>query len=326
VTRQLLAFSRKEMLQPQIINLNDLVSGLVEMLSRLVDENIEIATSLDRDLGPVRADPGHVEQVVMNLALNALDAMPQGGKLTVATTNVQVSPGDARRHPELNPGPYVMLSVQDTGIGMSQEVLARIFEPFFTTKDRDKGTGLGLSMAYGIIKQSGGYILVESTPGQGSSFRIYLPRVEVDEVPAETARPTRAEPGGQDTILLVEDEPGVRHVVQRMLELKGYEVLAADDGPGALEISHHHPGAIHLLLTDVAMRVMGGPELARALAAKHPEMKVLFMSGHTEDNTLRRGVRESALNFIQKPFRVDQLLRKVRKVLAEPAGTSAAGE
>jgi CheY-like chemotaxis protein len=254
----------------------------------------------------------------MNLAINAMDAMPQGGALTIETANVQVAPKDTRRHPEVAPGAYVVVKVADTGVGMNQEILSHIFEPFFSTKERGKGTGLGLSMAYGIVKQSGGHILVESTPQKGSSFRIYLPRVAKAAKSAELAASALNSLQDTGTILLVEDESGVRHVVQRMLTLRGYSVLTARDGQEALQIGQNHPGLIHLLLTDVAMPVMGGRELAERLASAHPEIKVLFMSGHTEDGMVRRGVRESVINFIQKPFRAEQLLHKIRRLLAHP--------
>ncbi len=318
VTRQLLAFSRKQMLQPQILDLNGLITGLVQMFGRLVDENIQVAMILAPELGLVKADPSHIEQVIMNLAINAMDAMPQGGALTIETANVQVAPKDTRRHPEVAPGAYVVVKVADTGVGMNQEILSHIFEPFFSTKERGKGTGLGLSMAYGIVKQSGGHILVESTPQKGSSFRIYLPRVAKAAKSAELAASALNSLQDTGTILLVEDESGVRHVVQRMLTLRGYSVLTARDGQEALQIGQNHPGPIHLLLTDVAMPVMGGRELAERLASAHPEMKVLFMSGHTEDGMVRRGVRESVINFIQKPFRAEQLLHKIRRLLAHP--------
>ncbi len=262
VTRQLLAFSRKQVLQPQILELNGLIASLVEMFSRLADENIKISMNLEPELGAVKADPSHMEQVVMNLAINAMDAMPHGGALTIETANVQVAPNDTRQHPEIAPGAYVVVTVTDTGIGMNREILSHIFEPFFTTKERGKGTGLGLSMAYGIIKQSGGQILVESTPQKGSSFRIYLPRVVKTMKPAELTASALTDVQDTGTILLVEDEEGVRHVVQRMLTLKGYSVLTAHDGQEALKIGQDHPGPIHLLLTDVAMPVMGGRELA----------------------------------------------------------------
>ncbi|MFZ5447335.1 MAG: PAS domain S-box protein [Thermodesulfobacteriota bacterium] len=318
VTRQLLAFSRRQVLQPQILDLNELITGLVEMFSRLVDENIDITMHLEPELGAVKADPSHMEQVIMNLVINALDAMPQGGSLILETANVQVTPRDVRRHPDIAPGAFVVATVRDTGIGMTREILSRIFEPFFTTKEREKGTGLGLSVAYGIVNQSGGYILVESKPGKGSSFRIYLPREEQAEKPAVAAAPRFESTQGTDTILLVEDEEGVRYVVQRMLALKGYSVLAAHDGQEALKIGQSHPGPIHLLLTDVAMPGIGGLELAKNLTSSHPGMKVLFMSGHTEDGMVQRGVRESVINFIQKPFRTDQLLRKIKELLEEP--------
>jgi two-component system cell cycle sensor histidine kinase/response regulator CckA len=318
VTRQLLAFSRKQVLQPQILDLNVLIHNLVEMFSRLVDENIMISTRLGPDLGAIKADPGHMEQVIMNLVLNALDAMPQGGTLSIVTGNLEVTSEDGRRYPEITPGNYVAVAVSDTGIGMSREVLSHIFEPFFTTKERDKGTGLGLSMAYGIIKQSGGHIRVESGPGKGSSFRIYLPRVARARKPVAAATPALPDTQGSGTILLVEDEEGVRHVVERILRLKGYSVLTARDGQEALQMGRDHPDPIDLLLTDVAMPVMGGRELAENLVPVHPEMRILFMSGHTEDGVVTRGVKESVINFIQKPFRAEQLLTKVRELLAQP--------
>jgi PAS domain S-box-containing protein len=318
VTRQLLAFSRKQMLQPQILDLNGLIHSLMEMFSRLVDENIKMSTVLGQELGVVKADPNHMEQVIMNLVINALDAMPQGGALSIETGNVEITSKDVRRYPEIAPGNYVVVTVRDTGIGMSREVLSHIFEPFFTTKEKDKGTGLGLSMAYGIVKQSGGYILVESSPGKGSSFRIYLPRVTRARKTMASAAPTLPHGQGTATILLVEDEEGVRHVVHRMLTLKGYSVLIAKDGQEALQIAQDYTDPIHLLLTDVAMPVMGGRELAEHLIPVHPEMRVLFMSGHTEDGVVTRGVKESVINFIQKPFRAEKLLSKVRELLAKP--------
>jgi signal transduction histidine kinase len=317
VTRQLLAFSRKQVLQPKTIDLNELISNLVGMFGRLVDEDVKISALLEPDLGAVKADPSHMEQVIMNLAINALDAMPAGGTLIIMTANVKVDPNEVRQHPELPPGNYVVVAVRDTGTGMNREVLSHIFEPFFTTKEREKGTGLGLSMAYGIIKQSGGHILVESSPGKGSIFRIFLPRVPKAKRSVVSAPPALLSAPGIGTILLVEDEEGVRQVVQRMLALKGYSVLTAGDGQEALKISQDHQGPIHLLLSDVAMPVMGGRDLAERLALVHPETKVLFMSGHTEDGMVRRGVLESCINFIQKPFRADQLLSKIRELLAE---------
>jgi two-component system cell cycle sensor histidine kinase/response regulator CckA len=317
VTRQLLAFSRKQVLQPQVLDLNDMISVMVDMFSRLVDENIKISMKLTPNLGAVKADPSHMEQVLMNLVINAMDAMPQGGKLTIETGNVEVAPDDTNQLPEIAPGAYVMMTVADTGIGMDQEILSHIFEPFFTTKERGKGTGLGLSMAYGIIKQSGGHILVESVPEQGSVFRIYLPRVTKTKRPAQPPVSASEVSPDKGTILLVEDEEAVRYVVERMLTLKGYSVLTAHDGKGALKIGQSHPGPIHLLLTDVAMPAMGGRELAEQLSAAHPHMKVLFMSGHSEDGMLRRGIRESTINFIQKPFRTEQLIEKVRELLGD---------
>ena len=315
LTRQLLAFSRKQIIQPKPLNLNEVISNLDKMLRRLLREDIALLILPAAELGLVMADPGQVEQVIINLALNSRDAMPQGGKLTIETGNVELDAQYAGRHLEVQPGSYVLLAVSDTGIGMTAEARERIFEPFFTTKEQGKGTGLGLSMVHGIVKQSGGHIWVYSEPGQGTTFKIYLPRInqatELASLPPLPAFQDR----GAETILVVEDEELVRQVTRRILEMKGYKVLEAAGGPAALSVSEQHRGAIQLLLTDVLMPEMSGKELAERLTLLRPETKVLFMSGHTENAIVHHGVLKPGIAFIQKPFRLEALARKVREVL-----------
>jgi PAS domain S-box-containing protein len=315
LTRQLLAFSRKQIIQPKPLNLNEVISNLDKMLRRLLSEDIDLLTIPGADLGWVMADPGQIEQAIVNLALNSRDAMPRGGKLTIETLNVELDEVYAGRHLEVQPGPYVLLAVSDTGTGLDEKAKAHIFEPFFTTKELGKGTGLGLSMVYGIVKQSGGYIWVYSEPGQGATFKIYLPRIsqapEAASLPAIRIFPDR----GAETILLAEDEKAVRQVTHKMLEIKGYKVLAAAGGPAALDISKEYNGPIHLLLTDVLMPGMSGRKLAESLIRQRPETKVLFMSGHTENAIVHHGVLQPGIAFIQKPFRLETLMHKVREVL-----------
>jgi PAS domain S-box-containing protein len=315
LTRQLLAFSRKQVLQPQRLDLNRVVDNLDKMLRRIIGEDIELVTVLGPELGRVMADPGQIEQVIMNLAVNARDAMPQGGKLTIETANAELDEAYSQRRVEVQPGPYVMLAVSDTGVGLDQESQDRIFEPFFTTKELGKGTGLGLSTVYGIIKQSGGHIWVYSEPGEGTTFKIYLPRLEAPGELAEVSQvPDRCE-WGSETILLVEDEELVRRVTSRILARHGYTVLESASGHDALAVSREHAGPIHLMLTDAVMPGMSGQELAEKLTSQRPEMKVLFMSGYTENAIVHHGVLDPEIAFIQKPFKYDTLARKVREML-----------
>jgi two-component system cell cycle sensor histidine kinase/response regulator CckA len=315
LTRQLMAFSRRQVLQLKVLNLNATVADMDKMLQRLISEDIDLVTVLDPELGPVKADPGQIEQVVVNLVVNARDAMPQGGQLTIETANVELDEAYAHQHVSVQSGPYVMLAVSDTGIGMDEEIQSHIFEPFFTTKEFGQGTGLGLSTVYGIVKQSGGYIWVYSESGQGTTFKIYLPRVEEDVEPLKpSAAPTKL-PQGSETILVVEDDQGVRTLAREVLEMDGYTVLEARHGGEALLICEQHGGPIHLMVTDVVMPQMSGRELAERLEPLHPEMKVLYMSGYTDRAIVRHCVLEPGMAFLQKPFRPGALARQVRQVL-----------
>jgi len=321
LTRQLLAFSRRQMLQPKVLDLNAVVSNLEPMLHRLIGENIELAIVLKPGLGQVKADPGQLEQVIMNLTINARDAMSQGGKLLLETDNATLDDVYARQHLPMQPGSYVHLAVSDTGCGMDEATQSRIFEPFFTTKEQGKGTGLGLSTVYGIVKQSGGYIWAYSEPGQGTTFKIYLPRVAA---PADSVLPVThwsALPQGTETLLLVEDEPEVRWLVRDMLQQLGYTILEARHGIEAQVLSIQHPGPIHLLITDVVMPQMSGREIAEQLRSEHPETKVLYMSGYTDDAVVRHGVLAAEVAFLQKPFTPEALAVKVREVLDSQAGS-----
>ncbi|HEU4388334.1 MAG TPA: PAS domain S-box protein [Blastocatellia bacterium] len=316
LTRQLLAFSRRQMLQPRVLDLNDLVSDMEKMLRRLISEDVALRTVLDPELGSIKADPGQIEQVIMNLVVNARDAMPDGGKLTIETRRVYLDKQYTKqRRAPLQAGPFVMLAVSDSGCGMDEETKSRIFEPFFTTKETGRGTGLGLSTVYGIVRQSGGDIWVYSELGKGTTFKIYLPLVS--EAAEAYKRPAEVELQfqGSETILLAEDDQTVRNLVREVLETSGYRVLEAPNGGSALLICERHQGPIHLLVTDVVMPEMSGRELATRLAQVRSDMKVLYMSGYTDDAIVHHGVLESGMAFIQKPFSPATLARKVRDVL-----------
>jgi PAS domain S-box-containing protein len=320
LTRQLLAFSRKQILAPKVLDLNEVVTENLKMLTRMIGEDIDLVMVPATGLGAMRADPGQIDQVIMNLAVNARDAMPQGGKLTIETANVSIDENFARTHQPVIPGDYVMLSISDTGVGMDSDTQSRIFEPFFTTKGA-KGTGLGLSTVYGIVKQSGAYIFVDSQPQRGTAFRAYFPRADVREEPApaqENLGLPRAE-RGQETILLVEDEPNLRRLAQQYLEKQGYRILEAEDGAAALQIVAGHQGKIDLLLTDVVMPGMNGRELATQVTALRSEVRVLYMSGYTENAIGHDGLLEAGINLLQKPFSLPALKERVRELLdSEP--------
>jgi len=317
LTRQLLAFSRKQVLQPKVVALNELITGATDLLKRVIGEHIDLAFVPGADIGRVRVDPGQLEQVIVNLAVNARDVMPGGGQLTLETASVELDAAYAARHVDVVAGSYAMLAVSDTGTGMSREIQARIFEPFFTTKEPGKGTGLGLSTVYGIVKQSGGHIRVYSEPGAGTTFKVYLPRT--DAAPeASAARASDALPYGTETILLVEDEAEVRGVTREVLEGFGYTVLEATQAADAMLIARRHAGMIDLLLTDVVMPRMSGRALAEAVAPERPETKVLFMSGYTDDAIILHRVLEPGMHFLEKPFAPPALARKVREVLDAP--------
>src|SRR5437016_554922 len=317
LTRQLLAFSRQQVLQPKVVDLNALVLDMDKLLRRLIGEDVELATVLDPTLGHVTADPGQLEQVIVNLAVNARDAMPQGGKLTLETCNIDLDSSYTLEHSLVKPGPYVQLTVSDSGIGMDEETQAHAFEPFFTTKPRGQGTGLGLAMVYGTVKQSGGFIWVYSEPGQGATFKIYLPRVDAPVESMAPPAPVERPPRGSETVLLAEDEPAVRAIAQQALERQGYTVLAAPSGADALALAAQHGATIHLLLTDVVMPGMSGRDLADRLTAPRPGIRVLSISGYTDNAIVRHGMLEPGLAYLQKPFRPDALVRKVRDVLDE---------
>jgi two-component system, cell cycle sensor histidine kinase and response regulator CckA len=317
LTKQLLAFSRQQVMEPKVLLLNAVVSDTEKMLRRLIGEDIELLTSLDPALGKIRADQGQIEQVIMNLAVNARDAMPEGGRLVIETTNFEIDDNFARRYayPVL-PGSYIRLTVTDTGIGMDTATQQRIFEPFFTTKEKGKGTGLGLSTVYGVVKQSGGYIDVASARGKGTTFNIYLPRVAQNVVETKTIAPDHPEElRGTETILLAEDEDTLRALTRHLLELYGYRVLEACDGNQALRLSEQTADEIHLLLTDVVMPGISGRVLADQLKQKRPEVRVVFMSGYTGQRVGEKEILEPGSHFLQKPFTRDSLARKIREAL-----------
>jgi two-component system, cell cycle sensor histidine kinase and response regulator CckA len=315
LTRQLLMFSRQQVLEPKVLDLNEVVSNIAKLLRRLIGEDITQVLCLHPALGRVKIDPGQMEQIIMNLAVNARDAMSGGGQLTIETENVELDNVYARKHALVQPGPYVMLAVSDTGCGMDADTQARIFEPFFTTKEPGKGTGLGLATVYGIVKQSGGNILVYSELGKGTTLKIYLPRVDkTSELPEPGAAPAELF-RGSETVLLVEDDEMVRALAQAILERYGYTVLAARNVHDALRLAQEGPGQIHLLLTDTIMPVMNGPELAKRFRSIRPETKVLFMSGYTDKVIVNTAALEPGTAFLQKPFTPQTLTHKVREVL-----------
>ena len=314
LTRQLLAFSRRQPMEMKVLDLNATLRDMDKMLRRVIGEDIKLVTHLAEDLGRTKTDPGQIEQVIMNLVVNARDAMPEGGRLTIETANVELDEAYVRGHVGVKPGRYLMLSVSDTGAGMTQEVKERVFEPFFTTKGAGKGTGLGLSTVYGIVKQSGGNIWVYGEPEKGAAFKIYLPRV--DE-PTEVFKEKLVKdlPRGSETVLLVEDEEEVRKLAAQILQRQGYKVLEAPQEGDALLICEQHQTPVHLMLTDVVMPGMSGHQLAERLKSLQPEMKVLYMSGYTDNTIIQHGVLVEGVNYISKPFTVDALARKVREVL-----------
>ncbi|HYL20544.1 MAG TPA: ATP-binding protein, partial [Gemmatimonadales bacterium] len=314
LTRQLLAFSRKQVLEMRALDLNELVADMDKLLRRLLGEDIDVVTNLDRTLGAVRADAAQLEQVVVNLAVNSRDAMPEGGTLMIETRNADLDDSYAGEHVPVRPGRYVMLAVSDTGTGMSAETMSHVFEPFFTTKEAGKGTGLGLSTVYGIVKQSGGYVWCYSEPGHGTTFKVYLPRVD-EPIARLPIRAVAGPPHGSETVLVVEDEPGLRALTRRVLEKHGYTVLEARTADAASALVRDHAGPIHLLLADVVLPGASGRTLADELLARRADLKVLFMSGYTEDAIVHRGVLAANTAFIHKPFSAEALAAKVREVL-----------
>ncbi|HEX7581684.1 MAG TPA: ATP-binding protein, partial [Gaiellaceae bacterium] len=325
LTRQLLAYSRTQLLEPRVLDLNHVVTGTQAMLGRLIGENIDFSTTLAEDLGCISADNGQIEQIVMNLVVNARDAMPDGGTLLLETGNITLAELSRDRRPDMPPGDYVVLAVTDSGQGMHATTVERIFEPFYTTKARGAGTGLGLSTVYGIVKQSGGYIEVESEPGKGASFRLYFPQV-AEEAEAVIPKPPDEGPlNGTETILLVEDEETLRRLGRQMLELYGYTALVAADGAEALALAQSHPHPIELLMTDILMPKMGGIELAERLSALRPELKVLYTSGYNDSGSNLKTIAGS--RYLQKPYAMDDLARTLRELLdpAHPPGDGQAG-
>lgn len=320
LTRQLLAFSRRQVLAPRLLDLNRVVEDLERILMRVIGEDIELQTRLSPDLPRVSADPGQIEQVIMNLAVNARDAMPQGGGLVIETAGVELDASYAATRSEVSPGRYVMIAMSDTGTGMDAETMTRIFEPFFTTKTRGEGTGLGLATVYGIVKQSGGYVYVYSEPGKGTTFKVYLPEAADTGLAIETAgRGEAPSVGGSETILLVEDEPAVRRFTRRVLSAAGYRVLEARDLKHAMRVATGGGEPFELLVSDVVMPNGSGPELAARLRARDPDLRVLFMSGYTDEAVVRHGLGAMEGAFIQKPLNEDELLRRVRALLDTPA-------
>ncbi|MCG3206958.1 MAG: Sensor histidine kinase RcsC [Anaerolineae bacterium] len=316
LTRQLLAFSRKQIIQPVALNLNDSISDISKMLQRLIGEDVELVTLPGKDLGTIKADPGQIEQILMNLAINSRDAMPHGGKLTIETANVYLDQTYTSQHIDVKPGQYVLLAVSDTGIGMDAETQARIFEPFFTTKDKEKGTGLGLATVYGIVKQNSGHVWVYSELGRGTTFKVYLPQFKRAAILAGQQYQTQSIADGTETILVIEDEAPVRKLVYYTLQEKGYTVLEAENGHEAVQLCRQYQEPIHLILTDVVMPGgLVGSQLIQQLLSLHPEMKVLYMSGYPDRSIIHHGILADGSAFLQKPFTPTNLTRKVRTVL-----------
>jgi two-component system cell cycle sensor histidine kinase/response regulator CckA len=317
LTRQLLAFSRKQMLAPTVLSIQGVVADMEKILRRLIGEDIELVSVNAPDLWRIKADRSQIEQVILNLAVNARDAMPRGGKLTIETENVEFDNSQARLPVILTPGRYVMLAVTDNGCGMDTETQAHIFEPFFTTKEKGKGTGLGLATVYGIVKQSGGYIWVYSEPGQGTTFKVYLPRVEESLTPQEVRAESRNIPRGTETILLVEDEQGVRDLAREYLEISGYKVLVAENGAAAVKVVSEHKGAIDLVMTDVVMPGLSGSELTKRIEAIRPGTRIMYMSGYTDQAIIHHGILGPDIVLLQKPFTLSALAHKLRDALTK---------
>lgn len=315
LTRQLLAFSREQVLQPRIVKLNEIVTGIEKMLRRLMSANIELEVPLERNLGLIKADPGQIEQVLLNLCVNARDAMPAGGRLTIQTANVDASSFESRELSLRAAASYVMLAVSDTGTGMDAQTRARIFEPFFTTKSPDRGTGLGLATVYGIVKQSGGEIDVNSEPGHGTTFKIFFPRFDTAGGEDNVSRATSPPIVGTETILMADDEEPIRMLTRRMLEAAGYTVITAKDGADAEQVESAFDGPIHLLVTDIMMPRLNGVDLAARLRARRPKMRVLFLSGQSESGARHKILLQPSTRYLQKPFAKESLLQKVREVL-----------
>jgi len=321
LTNQLLVFSRKQVLQPKVLDLNCVIADTEKMLRRVIGEDIIVVSELGPGLRRVMGDPSQIEQVIMNLAVNARDAMPRGGRLTIETQNRYLDKAYAQQHVDVQPGHYLMLAVSDTGIGMNEETRSHIFEPFFTTKEKGKGTGLGLATVYGIVRQSGGHIWVYSEPGQGTCFKVYLPRVDADSgrphlgpVNCEVVR------GKSKSILLVEDDDCVRDLASTCLRISGYMILVARNGEEALRIFKENEQSIQMLITDVVMPGVSGSDLAQIMHPLSPGLKVLYMSGYTDDAIVQHGVLEAGVNFLQNPFTLEALTSKVRQVLDKPVG------
>jgi nitrogen-specific signal transduction histidine kinase/CheY-like chemotaxis protein len=314
LTRQLLAFGRKQLLQPLAINLDEIVGDMIKLLKRLIGEDIQLVTKNGNNLKQIKADPGQLEQVLVNLVVNARDAMPRGGTVTIETANTRLDGTYASRHVGVTPGEYVMLAVSDTGMGMDHDTQSHIFEPFFTTKEKGKGTGLGLSTVYGIVRQSGGNIWVYSEPGKGTTFKVYLPQVQGELTQMDSMVKANIK-RGSETVLLVEDEDMVRNLASEILEETGYTVLTANGGEEAIRLFNTHPEPIHLMITDVVMPKMSGRDVADRLKQIHPETKVLFMSGYTDEAIVHHGIVDSHIAFIQKPFSEVALTEKIREVL-----------